>query len=547
MQIECSDENALKSIEFNGKQVFLDGEKRFIGDGTFRCVQDAKCSTDLGSQAISLAKACLKLVETSQTPENSHTVKELSSRTENCSDKSSKLRIDYPFKGPNTLIRSDAYDRKKIDSVVRSSIAHDVDPFLALAISTIESPHITNPARNGGYTSNYGRIPIDGLPIAEALGCVKKINKNITITETPNEIHAKYTELRNAREKIKKTMGENKVELLSQFQRNVREAAASPYEEDQILRKLATNTNKDCLKIDGIPKSLLKRFCQNKEIQETVRFYAELTEKDSAFSQFRYTLPQKYRTELEIKYEPDVGYLISPPKKMNTYNLPGDANKNTLVCIPTGTLSHGQPSWLQVESDNDYNSSESCCAKVKGGLASSTIPSQLLDLFSMNLIKKRVKSSSKIPYEEISTLIQNYNGTGCMGCTEKMDNSCLTGIHMGSRPVYGARASDLIVNSLMTNYNLLEMISQAAFDLNKKVNSIICQSLGKGVHSIDTQTFLNQQKLFLLDGDKLEGKVSNQTFSFRDKNGQLPKTTSEIDSFKQAESKRKLACDKFFN
>lgn len=544
--IECAEDGNLKSFENDDKKFTFEEAKGVSDHNSLGCISEKSCTVDVGSEVVKLARACSEFLKKNEEIKNTSEVVGLSNRTKSCAAQASNLKISYPFKGPNKLINSDNYDRKRIESLIRVALEHNVDPFLVLAISTMESPHIINPNRKGGYTTNYGKIPIDGLPVAENLGCIEKISKNNSIKSTPAEIQNKYLELRNARELIKKNMGKEKLELLSRFQRQVRESTSSPYEEEQVLTKLAKVNKVDCLNITEIPKNILKAFCNNNKLQETVRFYPELSEKDSAFSQYRFTLPSKFRTELEIQYESDVGYLISPPKSIKTFKLPGDISKSTLVCIPTGTLAHGQPSWLQVSNVEDSDLKDSCCAKVIGGVPSTDIPSQLLDLFSMNLINKKVNPHSKISSDEISLEIQNYNGTGCMGCSEKTDNNCFTGLHMGSRPLYGARVADLIINSMMNNFDVLQIVKASSIKSDKKVKSIFCLARGKDLHTVDSQTYLNQQKSFLLEGDKMELKTTNQTLQFRGKNGQLPKNPEGIESFKQNESKRKIACAKFF-
>jgi hypothetical protein len=99
----------------------------------------------------------------------------------------------------------------------------------------------------------------------------------------------------------------------------------------------------------------------------------------------------------------------------------------------------------------------------------------------------------------ISSAIQAYNGTGVINRTEKIKNSCLSGLDMGKTPVYGAKVADLMVNSIMNNSEIQEMIRQAAAEFRAPVRSLFCEKMGKGTHSILAESFLKEQRKYLLE------------------------------------------------
>jgi hypothetical protein len=106
------------------------------------------------------------------------------------------------------------------------------------------------------------------------------------------------------------------------------------------------------------------------------------------------------------------------------------------------------------------------------------------------------------PAEKLAMAAQSYNGYGKYGVTEKtFQNKCLNRVDFSQTPIYGAGASDLMLNSVMANSEVREMV---AAELKKAKQSspvsYLCQAYGReGSHSISGFAFSDYSQK-LLDG-----------------------------------------------
>lgn len=238
--------------------------------------------------------------------------------------------------------------------------------------------------------------------------------------------------------------------------------------------------------------------------------------------------------------------VITPAAKPKTIQLPWGGLGRANLCSPARNYKHGEsPSFKEAKGILK----DSCCVTVKGLVKGDNPQRELVNYMAISFLKNKVRFPAGA-IEESSYNIQVYNGTGCFGCTEKVQNSCLSGIHMGSRPQYGARVADLMLNSIMANTEIRKLVAEVSSELREKVPSSFCQKNGAGTIAIDNNTFYNQQRKFLLDGASGSIQIGDtkKTFMTKLTNGKLgtPNSEKDLKQFRETEKLRKQSCEKQF-
>lgn len=186
-------------------------------------------------------------------------------------------------------------------------------------------------------------------------------------------------------------------------------------------------------------------------------------------------------------------------------------------------------------SDKEFTEEGTCCAKVKAGDDPSGDLKSWLGAQYMNDFVQKCMLKNSMTY-----CLQKFNGLGCFGCTEAMPNSCLEGIVMEDRPVYGARVADLMVNTLMGNEQIIALVQEAATRLRQPVKSSFCLTKAPGKHTVADEQFLEEQKKYLLQGATGNYKASfNNTL-------RLPASATEQASYLKREQKRAEKCRSLF-
>ncbi len=165
-----------------------------------------------------------------------------------------------------------------------------------------------------------------------------------------------------------------------------------------------------------------------------------------------------------------------------------------------------------------------CCADIIGDWANAStrqcddIKSQevrqmILSLAAGSYIKRRFQYAAKEkisgvsdPGMKLSIIAQSFNGYGKFGIAEKTMGTkhCLNNFDFSQKPLYGAGAAELMLNSFLANSEIREMV---AVELKKsKKNapaSNLCGAYGSDEsHTISAYTFSNQMKQFLENQDK---------------------------------------------
>lgn len=182
-----------------------------------------------------------------------------------------------------------------------------------------------------------------------------------------------------------------------------------------------------------------------------------------------------------------------------------------------------------------------CCADIKTQAEHSTAQEDFLGLLGVKYVKAKIQECAKT--SALTYCVQRYNGLGCFNCAknqEQMKSDCLQGLIMSDRPVYGARAMDLMINSLITNNQIQNLVLKIARRSKANVVSILCFNK-PGLQKIDSDQFENEQKEYLLNGQHHAYKFSQ----FSDRGMQF-RTNQNDPHYQSAEARRKKSCAKYF-
>ncbi len=180
----------------------------------------------------------------------------------------------------------------------------------------------------------------------------------------------------------------------------------------------------------------------------------------------------------------------------------------------------------------------SCCLNVQSNLRPEEARVAALSHLGAEFFKKNIQTCfDKNPAE---LCMQRFNGMGCFGCTEKMPNSCYDGLVGSERPIYGARAMDLMLNTLMPNTEISELITAVAKRTGRTGFSSFCVGKPAGRISIGARSYFEMQKKFLLEGQ-------NGTYLTRFGNDlRKPANATEAETFKKREQERAKQCAPHF-
>lgn len=196
----------------------------------------------------------------------------------------------------------------------------------------------------------------------------------------------------------------------------------------------------------------------------------------------------------------------------------------------------GSPNIFEV--DKQAISDGSCCLNVRSNLRPEEARVAALSHLGAEFFKRNIQTCfDKQPAE---LCMQRFNGMGCFGCTEKMPNSCYDGLVGSDRPIYGARALDLMLNSLMPNSEISELIIAVAKRTGRTGVSSFCVGKPAGIVSVAARSYFDMQKKFLLEGQ-------NGTYLTRFGNDlRKPANATETETFKKREQERAKQCAPHF-
>lgn len=131
---------------------------------------------------------------------------------------------------------------------------------------------------------------------------------------------------------------------------------------------------------------------------------------------------------------------------------------------------------------------------------------KIFDMMAHKYMKNRFASAQekamkfKTPEERMAITAQSFNGFGKLGVTEGVKNQCLSKVHMGSTPIYGAGTSEIMVNSLMNNSEVKDMVTKSLTAQKKPfAESYLCGAYGSGTHNVSGYAFTNLLENYLGD------------------------------------------------
>jgi hypothetical protein len=208
-------------------------------------------------------------------------------------------------------------------------------------------------------------------------------------------------------------------------------------------------------------------------------------------------------------------------------------------CTTTTYVKTGSSPELWDGQRGETDPSKSCCVEVKSNLSRDDARVALLSHLGAEFFRKNIQSC--FGTQPMELCLQKFNGMGCFGCTEKMSNNCYDGIVGSDRPIYGSRAADLMLNTLMPNPEISELIGAVAKKIGRTGISGFCRGKTEGKVTVASNSFFEMQKRFLLEGEKTQHLA-------RFGNGlRKPASASEQDTYKKREAERAKQCSIHFN
>ena len=412
-----------------------------------------------------------------------------------------KLELTYALNGPNKDKTSKNYDEQMFRDVIRLALKNGVDPYLAMAVLILENTPTSETANQ--YREGRGLMPIDALPAMEALGCAENVDSpNIQkyATNARRQELAHYTaaiQAANAESNRVTTQADDGFYPL-QNAIDDKGIDLGPY-----YSELARG---GCPKLPGLDPKSQKTLCSNPEYAKILAAPAKASLARKDLEKWESTLHPNPAYGPSIKAAltcgDDCRLVVIPQKKIPpTVDVSSESGKpsGTTFCSKATSYDHGAKPIFDVGVPGGGR----CCVEAKH--SDMDLPSDVeVDVKSalgINYLKKRVQD--KIAEDKsLAFSLQRYNGTKKIGVTEQLKNKCLSGMHMGENPVYGARAADLVVNSLMNSPKIQHLVASSLSANQPPVQSIFCVKKGQGSHRIDQGEFLAEQKRYLLSKER---------------------------------------------
>ncbi len=430
-------------------------------------------------------------------------------RQRNRPPESGKLAVSYPWKGPNLALRAPNYSVEKMKRLIAISLAAGVDPNLAIVIALLESPPLLDTSPTQGYEYGYGDLPIDALPLFDSLGCLYR--------KMPEWRHSSPEEIAQA-QRIFMQKARLKAELkktrpaLDKFYESLRNRSDYFRNQTTLLAEIQSALARGC-PLQNLERELSDSVCENTEIREGLLTDAMVSRASLDEKAFFANLSEPKalkEAELRSKLDRSTVATIMASKTIKEMSTPwANADSPTkYLCSTTGPIQAGVPAWFSVvEKPEDHL----CCVKVKGLVSDDNASKELRNSLALKFISKKIKLEPG-PILSLANDIQMFNGRGRLGATESVNNDCFSGIDMAQRPLYGARAVDLLLNSVMVNVAIQNLISQASQEFYLPVSSVLCRKLGPGNHALSRTLFFDLQKRFLLGHEPERRKACSNRF-----------------------------------
>lgn len=445
------------------------------------------------------------------------------------------LTIKYPFKGMNRAQIGSNYDPSAIRELVRLSIANGVDPYFTVAIKLLEMPP-TKSAAYGGYRKLFGVVNMDAIAVYDKLKCIVPSStfRNFVSEQTQKrakDLKAQWSEFNaraaRARKSLNKDISPRWTVLVEQFLKKEENGSLETFCKTDIDDGNNERDNFCKLKIS------IEYFSSKKTAMEADRDLNSLIDVEVKKSP-----PDKQEVVKNILSCAGGCYgLVSDSKNKETLSTGFPDSESRVFCSEEKTIPIGSPARFTKGSPT----SEGCCANVlvPKGMTDAEAMVQFKGVLGMKFLKSITQTKNS--KSDVSTAIQKFNGVGCLGCTEAT-NQCYSLLHASDRPIYGARAADLMINSVMANPEIQQIVREIQITTKQPIKSVFCSQLGEGNHSIDSAKYFNEQKKYLLEGQDhlFKTKLGDGTFN-------IPQTPNDKSVYEKRERDRQQVCLKYFN
>ncbi len=416
------------------------------------------------------------------------------------------MTIKYPFKGMNRAQIGSNYDPSAIREVVRLSIANGVDPYFTIAIKLLEMPP-TKSAAYGGYRKLFGVVNMDAIAVYDNLKCIvpRSTFRNFVSEQTQKrakDLKAQSSDFGARAARISKSLPNNASPrwpgLINQFLTKEENGSLEAFCKTDIADGNNERDNFCKLKISN------EYFALKKTAMDSDRDLNNLIDVEVK------NVPSDKQDLVKNILSCAGGCygLVSDSKSKETFSIGFPDSESSVFCSDEKTIPIGSAARFRKGSPT----SEGCCANV-------LVPKGMTD---------------------VEAMVQ-FKGVGCLGCTEAV-NPCYSFLHASDRPIYGARAADLMINSVMANTEIQQIVREIQMTTKQPIKSVFCSQLGEGNHSIDSAKYFNEQKKYLLEGQDhlFKTKLGDGTFN-------IPQTPNDKSVYEKRERDRQQACLKYFN
>lgn len=447
------------------------------------------------------------------------------------------FHIDYPFKGINRAQRGSNYDSGALRELIRLSIANGVDPYMTIAIKLLEMAPVKT-QEYVDYRSMYGVINMDAIAVYDQLGCFepKSTTRKILSREdqkTVDRYHYKLRELVTKRSDIADKIASSKAGRWHLLVSGFADKEINPTKERFCSREERTSED-EIIKKPFCASNLADEFfaiykAEKIEHANIEKFETEIVGKTSTNHQEQVRLAIRCGAGCHGRVKANLNDPI-----LNVGLLETSARR---FCSDNSLIWVGQNAEI-LKANADQSG---CCGQlmVPAEMTDREAEVQLKGALGIQFLRS-IQGNISRQKGDVSAALQRFNGVGCIGCTEG-SNECFYHMHASDRPIYGARASDLMLNSVMANESIQKMVAEIRRELQKPVKSIFCQALGVGQHAVSREKYLEEQRKYLLDGPhhQFKTRLSNGNFG-------IPSTEKEKADYERLEAVRQNACSKYF-
>lgn len=407
------------------------------------------------------------------------------------------------------------YYSDEMAAVVRHALIAGTDPYLALAITMLENPATSKKGDvtyQNYYMQGYGSIPVDETAAYTALGCLPGGRNDLRYlgkkeAKEARDLSVKIAKLEAQMATLTFTMegGDYPVTTYLGTKRELEAKAKSIAWMQWMQKKKGEDPAHWQNEIEKASKSREELISEAKDYEKfpLVQKYMQIAasadslraEQTSLLKNVAEKFSDKAKAERWLAAEancassPDCRGVIREPKQPLAFNYAlfpdGSADGPRQYCAAGKMATVASSPAMQVPKPG---TEQTCCAELTGvppGQEQKFVTASLGAKYIKDQIQDCVATSKKT----ISYCIQKYNGLGCLGCSERVGNTCFYKMQMAKTPLYGARAADLMLDALMDHPEVNRMVQFEQRRLGLSPTSIFCLREKAGIKSLDSSTY----------------------------------------------------------